>query len=186
MKKSSKRVARIGGAFATAALAATYFAGCAQATPEPDEVTEQAAAADSVSIEDAWVKAAESGMTSAFGMLSNDSGQSVTVTSVESEASESMELHEIVDGTMREVEGGFEIPASGQLSLDPGGNHLMLMDLTAPLLAGDEATFTLTFSDGSHFQFDAVVKDYSGANESYDDADHGHDHAGHDHEEHDH
>ena len=52
------------------------------------------------------------------------------------------------------------------------------MDLTAPLVAGEEATFTLTLSDGSTFAFTAPVKDYSGANESYEG---GHSEMGHDH-----
>lgn len=39
--------------------------------------------------------------------------------------------------------------------------------LHAPLAAGEEATFTLTFSDGSTIDFTAPVKDYTGANEEY-------------------
>ena len=65
-----------------------------------------------------------------------------------------MQLHETVQNesgqmVMREVEGGFVIPAHGSLELTPGGNHLMFMDLTAPLRAGDETTITLTFSGQS-------------------------------------
>jgi len=98
----------------------------------------------------------------------------VTVVSVSSPSSDMMELHETVENesgemVMREIEGGFVIPAGSELTLEPGGNHIMLMDLTAPLLAGDEATFTLTFSDDSTYEFTAPVKDYSGANENYED-----------------
>ncbi|MEZ3160491.1 copper chaperone PCu(A)C [Microbacterium sp. BWT-B31] len=125
-----------------------------------------------MTISDAWVKAADEGMSAAFGELTNSSDQDVTVTSATSEASSMLELHETVENDagemiMRPIEGGFVIPAGGTLHLEPGGNHIMLMDLTAPLAAGDEATFTLTFSDDSTYEFTAPVKDYSGANETY-------------------
>lgn len=83
-----------------------------------------------------------------------------------------LELHETVENesgemVMRQIEGGFVIPSDGDLSLEPGGNHIMMMDLTAPLVAGQNVTFTLTFSDDSVYEFTAPVKDYSGANETY-------------------
>jgi len=43
----------------------------------------------------------------------------------------------------------------------------MLMDLTAPLVAGDDVTLTLTYSDGTSSEITAPVKDYAGANENY-------------------
>lgn len=143
--------------------------GCAAADPAPDSV---APAAEAITVEDAWVKAADSGMTAGFGTIDNASDADVTVVSVASASSPMMELHETVanesgESVMREIEGGFVIPANGHLHLEPAGNHIMMMDLPAPILAGDDVTFTLTFSDDSTLEFDAVVKDYAGANESY-------------------
>ena len=68
---------------------------------------------------------------------------------------------------MQEKDGGFIVPAGGSLTLEPGGYHFMLMGLTAPLVAGDEATFTVTFEDGSTMEFTAPVKDFTGADENY-------------------
>lgn len=129
-------------------------------------------AADAVTVDDAWVKAADSGMSAAFGDIKNTGTEDVTVVSVTSPASGMLELHETVENesgamVMRQKDGGFTIPAGGDLVLEPGANHIMLMDLTEPLEAGDEATFTLTFSDDSTFEFTAPTKDYSGANETY-------------------
>ncbi|KAA0960667.1 copper chaperone PCu(A)C [Microbacterium sp. ANT_H45B] len=158
----------------TAILTVSLLAltGCA-AGSAPAE-TKSAPAGDVVTIDDAWVKAADDGMSAAFGVLSNSGDEDVTVVSVSSPSSDMLELHETVENesgemVMREIEGGFVIPAGSELTLEPGGNHIMLMDLTAPLLAGDEATFTLTFSDDSTYEFTAPVKDYSGANENYED-----------------
>lgn len=131
-------------------------------------------AAGSVVLEDGWVKAAESGMSAAFGEIVNSTGADVTVVSVSTPASKSTELHETVqDGAgqmvMREKEGGFTVAAGETLSLAPGGNHLMLMGLVGPLEAGDEVDLTLTLADGTSVDATVPVKDYSGANETYED-----------------
>lgn len=154
-------------ALASVALA---LAGCAATAPaEPAEHGE----ADHVQISDAWVKTAESGMSAAFGVLENTGEHDVTVVSVESDASPEMQLHTTVtnadgDMVMQEKEGGFVIPAGGTLTLEPGGNHLMLMGVASPIAAGDEVVFTLTFADDSTLEFTALGKDFSGAEESYD------------------
>jgi len=158
----------------------------ANAGTSQEASTTQETQASAVLIEDAWVKAAEPGdMTAGFGTLVNSSDDDVNVVAVESSASPMMELHETFaddSGTMvmREVEGGFVIPANGDLLLEPGGNHLMMMDLPEAINAGDEVTFTLIFADDSTFEFTAMVKDYAGANENYDDGKDGHtDHGSH-------
>lgn len=145
--------------------------GCA-ATAAPAAPTTSATAADSLSIEDAWVKAADEGMSAAFGTLENDSDADITVVSAESPASTMIELHETVandagEMVMQPKEGGFVVPAGDSLELAPGGNHIMLMGLTAPLVAGDDVTFTLVLSDGSTVDVTAPAKDYTGANETY-------------------
>ena len=48
----------------------------------------------------------------------------------------------------------------------------MLLGLGAPLLAGDEVAVTFTFDDGSTLEAVVPVKDYDGANESYDGGEH--------------
>lgn len=171
-------VSRFAALVAVSLLALTGCAGTSAPT-EP----ESAPAGDSVTIEDAWVKSAEEGMSAAFGTLTNTGADDVTVVSAETAASSMVELHETVENeagemVMREIEGGFVIPAGGTLMLEPGASHIMLMDLAAPLQAGAEVTVTLTFSDDSTYEFTAPVKDYSGANENYEDGD---EHEGMDH-----
>ena len=150
------------------AAAALLLAGCAAPAPQVTAETE----ADSVTMSDAWVKSAEEGMSAAFGVLTNDGDTEVTIVSASTEASPMIELHETVENEsgemmMQQKEGGFVVPAGGTLALEPGGNHIMLMGLAAPIMAGDEVTFVLTFSDGSTLEFTAPGKDFSGANENY-------------------
>lgn len=163
---------------AIAAVALLALTGCAPEVAPTGTVS--TTAGESVSIEDAWVKSADEGMSAAFGTFVNDGDADVTVISAQAEVSPMIELHETVTNesgemVMQEIDGGFVIPAGGELPLEPGANHIMLMGLTAPLAAGDEVTITLTFSDESTYEFTAPVKDYSGANENYEDDD---EHAG--------
>lgn len=124
--------------------------------------------ADSLTATDAWAKAADSGMTAAFGEISNTSDHDITIVSAVSSSATMVELHEVVDDVMRPVEGGFAIPAGGTLMLQPGGLHIMFMGVTTPIAAGDDVQVTLTLGDDSQFTLTAVAKDFSGANESYD------------------
>lgn len=124
-----------------------------------------------LTVADAWVKAADSGMSAAFGVLTNPTDADVTVVSATTAASSRVELHETVmsDGkmVMRPVKGGFVVPAHGSLKLAPGGNHIMLMGLAKPIAAGENVTFTLTLADGATVPFTAPAKDFAGANENY-------------------
>ncbi|WP_298749123.1 copper chaperone PCu(A)C [uncultured Serinicoccus sp.] len=125
-----------------------------------------------VSITDPWVKAADEGMTAAFGTITNPGEEDVVVTAADTGVSTMMELHEMATGdsgemVMTEKEGGIVVPAGGQAELNPGGDHLMLMDLTEPLEPGQDISITLTMEDGSRFSFDAPVRSFDGAEEEY-------------------
>lgn len=154
------------GIVAAAALCISAFAACS-------DDNEPATQADAVTVSEQWVKAADSGMTAAFGELANTSDSDVRIVAVSSPVSGQMEIHEMATGdtgamVMREKEGGLVIPAKGSHSLDPGGDHLMFMDITAPVTAGQTVDFTLTFDDGSTQEVQAQVRDFSGNQENYD------------------
>ncbi|WP_043683341.1 copper chaperone PCu(A)C [Nocardia vulneris] len=132
----------------------------------------EAKSAEAVTITDQWVKAADGGMSAAFGQLSNGSDLPRTVVAASSPASSRVELHEVVADasgtkTMRPKQGGFVIPAHGKTELRPGGDHIMFMGLTGPLRTGAETPVTLTFEDGSSTTFTAQVRDFSGNQENY-------------------
>lgn len=126
-----------------------------------------------VTITDPWVKATEDGMhmTGAFGTLANTTGEDIHVVGVTSPVTDRAELHEMVDqgGTpvMAEMPDGFVVEAGSEFVLEPGGNHLMLMNLQDPIEAGEEVEFSLEFADGRTFSWIAPVRTYDGANEEY-------------------
>lgn len=157
-----RKIAAIAAAVMFAALT-TMLSGCAQ-----PPVLQQP-----VSLADGWAKAgAADGMTGLFGALQNEGDEDLTVQSIESDSATSVELHEVVDGQMRQIEGEVTIHAGGVFELAPGANHIMLMGLTHDLQAGDSVTLTVYFTNGSDAIITALVKDYAGANEDYDGSGH--------------
>jgi copper(I)-binding protein len=129
------------------------------------------AAADPVTVTDAWVKASPGPMTGAFGTISNTGDSDLTLVSASTSASDMTELHEVVmaDGqmVMQPKEGGFEVPAGGERVLEPGADHMMIMQMDAPVEAGDDVEITLTFDDGSTYTYTAQAREFEGGMETY-------------------
>ncbi len=120
-------------------------------------------AAGSISVTDPYVRAVPPGQRSsaAFMTLRNGSGTELAVVSAESPASKIVELHtHINEGgmmRMRQIEK-IVVPAQGRTLLKPGGLHVMLIELSQALKAGDEVPVTLVFQDGSRKTIQAPVR----------------------------
>lgn len=157
-------------------VAASLVTGSLAACSRSETAATENQNASLVTIGDQWVKAAATGMTGVFGTLKNSGTAEMTVVSAASPAAGRVELHEVVGApgstTMRPKDGGLAIPAGGSHVLAPGGDHIMLMDLKKPLQVGSDVEVTLTFADGTTLPFSAQVRDYSGAEENYEPAEH--------------
>ncbi|HSH49050.1 MAG TPA: copper chaperone PCu(A)C [Halomonas sp.] len=122
-----------------------------------------AALADSLRVEGAHVRAVPpvSTTTAAFMMLHNEGETDRSLVAARTPAARVAELHNHVDVDgvmqMRQVES-IPVPAKGSVSLAPGGYHLMLIDLTAPLQEGDDVLLRLTFADGQIQELKAPVR----------------------------
>ncbi len=97
-----------------------------------------------------------------FFMIHNNGETDLRLTGARTDAAQKAELHthvETADGVMQmmEIEGGVALPAGEMHSFERGGDHVMLMGLTADLKDGDLIPVTLVFEDGTEFQFDATV-----------------------------
>lgn len=81
--------------------------------------------------------------------ITNKGAADDRLVSVSTPAAGTSQIHEMkmVGDVMKmnEVEGGLVIPAGGSVALEPGGYHLMFMDLKGPLVEGQSITVTLTF-----------------------------------------
>ncbi|MFN3669898.1 MAG: copper chaperone PCu(A)C [Brevundimonas sp.] len=58
---------------------------------------------------------------------------------------------------MRELRDGLPLPAGEAVALAPGGDHLMLLGVTEPLVAGDTVALTLTFESSPPLEVTATV-----------------------------
>jgi len=121
-----------------------------------------AGAADNVSVQEPYVRQAppNAPATGAFMVIKNNGDKDIKLIKVDNPASKATELHtHLNEGgvmKMRPVPG-IEIKAKGEAVLKPGGLHVMMIDLKAPMKEGDVVPMTLTFDDGSSKQVDAKV-----------------------------
>ena len=124
-----------------------------------------------LTISDGWAKAADSGMSAAFGMIKNPTDKPIRVVAAMSPDGTVLQLHEVVDKSgsmvMQQKAGGFVIPAKGMVELKPGGNHIMFMKVTKPITAGALVPLTLITSEGGLMKTKLLGKVFMGANEDY-------------------
>jgi len=88
-----------------------------------------------------------------------------TLASASSPVAAVVEVHQttMADGVMKMSEvKGLQVPAEGSVTLKPGGFHIMLINLKAPLQKGQEVPVTLTFSSGESLTVNAPVKAMQG------------------------
>jgi copper(I)-binding protein len=108
-------------------------------------------------------------MTGVFATISNGSDHDVILTGGSTDIAMMVQTHEVVDGMMQETENGITIPAGGSVTLEPGGLHVMLMNLKKPIVSGDKVNFTFAFDDGSEQAFELTAKVSDGGDEEYHD-----------------
>lgn len=116
-----------------------------------------------LSVEDAYVRATppNSKNSAAFMVIKNTGKQEVKLLSASSDIAERVELHTHtkVEGMMkmRQVE---EIMIKGEssVSLQPGGYHVMFLNLKQPLAEGQSVALSLYFDNGEQIRLDAPIK----------------------------
>lgn len=119
-----------------------------------------ACAAD-VTVDAAWARAtAGAGGTAAAYVTLTGHGTAARLVGVQTPVAGMAMLHDDrnLDGVMQMRDLlGIDVPASGSVALRPGGTHIMLTMLRAPLRRGDRLPLTLEFADGREVVVTAVV-----------------------------
>jgi len=127
-----------------------------------------------IRVENAWARPAQTmqmeSMSNTPGkatgavylVLINKGGTSDRLVGISTDVAESAEIHQtrIKDDVMRMVPvmGGLEIPAKGQVALNPGGYHIMLIGLKRDLKPGDRFTIVLRFEKSGDIAVEVEVK----------------------------
>ncbi len=105
-----------------------------------------------VTLYNGWARATAEGApnSAVYGLAVNLSQEDDVLVGGSTDAAEVVEIHEMIMGAgdvmqMQPVEGGLPVPARSYVELKPGGYHIMLINLTAPLVAGETLDITLIF-----------------------------------------
>ncbi len=112
-------------------------------------LTHLAHAADSVSVKDAWVRLPPPGAKIVGAYLTLEAKQPTTLTGAKSPAASSVEMHTMSMNKgvmqMRQIPS-IALEPGKPVKLEPGGLHLMLIELKKPLKAGDIVQIDLHLS----------------------------------------
>lgn len=145
-------------------VVAVLFSMTAVACSE-DEGGEGGEAGGSISVTEVWGWSSTPDRGAVYFMVENAGEEADRLVAASSDAAPTVQVHEttMVDGTaqMGEVEG-VDVPAGGSVTFEPGGYHVMLMDITEPLEVGSTIDVTLTFEGAGDIDVTAEIREFTG------------------------
>jgi copper(I)-binding protein len=122
-----------------------------------------AGAAEPVTVADAWIRATPPGVTTAAAYLTlTNAGAADALVGAASPAARVVELHTSTQmNGMRHMHAveAVPLPTGTAVELAPGGLHVMLIDIVAPLVPGQRVPLTLRFANGGELALEIVVRD---------------------------
>jgi len=108
-----------------------------------------------VKIEQAWTRATVQGQKATGAFMKITANQPLQLVAVSSPVAGVAEIHEMkMEGNVMKMRAlpALDLPAGQAVELKPGGHHLMLMDLKAPLAPNSSVSLTLTFKNAKGVQ----------------------------------
>jgi len=127
-------------------LALVLAAACCAAP----SLAQQPAAPAPVKVTDAWARVSVAGQSASGAFMRLQASEPLSLVGGRSPAAGHVEVHEMrMDGDVMRMRAlsALQLPAGKSVELRPGGLHVMLMDLKAPLAAGSTVPLTLVFRD---------------------------------------
>jgi copper(I)-binding protein len=122
-----------------------------------------AGAAEPPAIADAWVRATPPGARTAAAYLtvtSTDASDRLLGAATTAAAAIEIHTHVVEAGMSRMVRlPELALPAGEAVRLEPGGLHLMLLDLREPLAAGTKVAIALRFAAAGAIEIEVPVVD---------------------------
>jgi periplasmic copper chaperone A len=114
------------------------------------QFTVAAADPSAITLDHVWARASAGNATSGAAYLTvTDNGRADRLTGVSTPVAAEAQVHESIDDNgvmkMRPVQGGIALDPGKPVTLKPGGYHVMMTGLKAPLKAGESFPLTLTF-----------------------------------------
>jgi hypothetical protein len=124
-----------------------------------------AAAAEPPAVSQAWIRATPPGARAAAAYMTITSAGAERLVGADAAAARAVEIHtHVVEGGLQRMARRAELalPAGEAVRLEPGGLHLMLIDLAAPLEPGMQVSITLRFAGASALEIEVPVVDARG------------------------
>jgi periplasmic copper chaperone A len=119
--------------------------------------------AQNVTVTDAWARATVQGQKATGAFMKITAKDNAKLVGVSSPAAGVAEIHEMTMDKdvmrMSALPNGLDVPAGKTVELKPGGYHVMLMDLKAPLAKDTTVPMTLTFQDAKGVKSKVVQVD---------------------------
>ncbi len=116
--------------------------------------------ASDISLSDAMARVTPRSVGAAFMTITNKAEQDRLVISATADGAGKVELHTHINDNgvmrMRQVEN-FSVPAGGEHILKPGGDHVMLFDVSDEVTQRGHISVTLQFDDGTSSTVDAPI-----------------------------
>jgi len=117
-----------------------------------------------ITVTDVWMRQPAEGQTrtATYGRITNNGDTDVTLVAASVPFDATVEIHETIMGDdgamqMQEVPEGFVVPAGGSFTLEPGGPHIMLIDIDPADVMGT-IDVTMMFDDGTEVTVGAPVR----------------------------
>jgi copper(I)-binding protein len=134
--------------------------------------TSLAGADSGLQVSEPWIREAPptSRVLAGYLTLVNTGNNTVTVTAISSPDFKNAEIHRTVieEGIARMLAvKQLEVPAGGQLMLEPGGYHLMLFDPMRTLTEGETVTLIIHLDNGNQMSATAPVIRKTGEDHSH-------------------
>lgn len=117
--------------------------------------------AQTAEVKDAWVRAPVAGQKATGAFMTISAKDGAQLVGVSSPVAGVTEVHEMkMEGDIMKMRPvpALDIPAGQAVELKPGGYHVMLMDLKAPLAKGGSIPLTLVFKDARGAQSKVELK----------------------------
>lgn len=151
------------------AMLSPSIGACAAPTP----------AGPAITVQDIWARSAQgmggqategqesmghggAGNGAVYMIIANQGSEPERLIGANADVANAVEIHETtMEGDvmrMQQLTGGLEIPAGTEVTLEPGGYHVMLIGLNRDLAIGDRFPLALQFAESGEMVVEAEVR----------------------------
>ena len=144
-------------AVAAAVSVVALMGACGSGEPAPSETDRQ------VAVTDAWARSPMSDTAAVYFVVTNEGAEADRLIEAVADVEGTVSIHETtMEGGVAEMQpvDGVDILAGETVTFEPGGYHVMIEEMTAPLEVGSTISVTLVFDLAGEIVVDAEVREF--------------------------